>query len=231
MTTDYKKIRENLQNIHKRIELAATSCGREPATVALLAVSKTKPASAIRAAYDAGQTRFGENYVQEAVEKMEHLRDLAIEWHYIGGIQSNKTRQIAHAFAWAHGVASLKHARRLSEQRPEEMPPFNLCLQVNISGESSKQGVSPEEVPALAREIASLPNIQLRGLMCLPEPTDDRQQQQRAFARVRTLFDELNRDGHRLDTLSMGMSGDLEAAIEEGSTMVRIGTAIFGART
>jgi hypothetical protein len=231
MTTDYKKIRENLQKIHKRIELAATSCGRDPATVTLLAVSKTKPASAIRTAFDAGQVRFGENYVQEALEKMEHLRDLAIEWHYIGGIQSNKTRPIANAFAWVHGVASLKHARRLSEQRPEGMPPLNLCLQVNINGESSKQGVAPAELPALASETASLPNIQLRGLMSLPEPTDDSQQQHQAFAGVRALFDELNREGYGLDTLSMGMSGDLEAAIEEGSTMVRIGTAIFGART
>jgi hypothetical protein len=231
MTTDYKKIRENLQKIHKRIELAATSCERDPATVALLAVSKTKPAEAIRAAYEAGQSRFGENYVQEALEKMEQLQDLDIEWHYIGGIQSNKTRLIAHAFAWVHGVASLKHARRLSEQRPSDMPLLNLCLQINISGESSKQGVTPEEARGLAREIARLPNIRLRGLMALPEPTDDTQRQHLAFSGVRALFDELRCDGHDLDTLSMGMSGDLEAAIQEGSTMVRIGTAIFGART
>ena len=231
MTTDYKKIRENLQKIHKRIELATTSCERDPATVALLAVSKTKPAEAIRAAYEAGQSRFGENYVQEALEKMEQLQDLDIEWHYIGGIQSNKTRLIAHAFAWVHGVASLKHARRLSEQRPSDMPLLNLCLQINISGESSKQGVTPEEARGLAREIARLPNIRLRGLMALPEPTDDTQRQHLAFSGVRALFDELRRDGHDLDTLSMGMSGDLEAAIQEGSTMVRIGTAIFGART
>ncbi|MGD8677950.1 MAG: YggS family pyridoxal phosphate-dependent enzyme [Chromatiales bacterium] len=217
--------------MHKRIELAATSCERDPATVALLAVSKTKPAEAIRAAYVAGQSRFGENYVQEALEKMEQLQDLDIEWHYIGGIQSNKTRLIAHAFAWVHGVASLKHARRLSEQRPSDMPLLNLCLQINISGESSKQGVTPEEARGLAREIARLPNIRLRGLMALPEPTDDTQRQHLAFSGVRALFDELRRDGHDLDTLSMGMSGDLEAAIQEGSTMVRIGTAIFGART
>jgi len=231
MTTDYKKIRENLQKIHKRIELAATSCGRNPATVTLLAVSKTKPVEAIRAAYEAGQTRFGENYVQEAIEKIEQLRDLDIEWHYIGGIQSNKTRLIASSFAWVHGVASLKHARRLSEQRPSDMPLLNLCLQINISGESSKQGVMPDEAPGLAAEIARLPNIRLRGLMALPEPTDDRQLQHLAFSRVHALLEELRRDGHALDTLSMGMSGDLEAAIEEGSTMVRIGTAIFGART
>ena len=230
MTTDYKKIRENLQKIHKRIELAATSCGRDPATVTLLAVSKTKPADAIRSACEAGQMRFGENYVQEAIEKMEQLQDLAIEWHYIGGIQSNKTRLIAQSFAWVHGVASLKHARRLSEQRPSGMPPLNICLQINISGESSKQGITPEKAPELAREIASLPNIRLRGLMALPEPTDDSRQQHLAFSRVRALFNELRRNGHDLDTLSMGMSGDLEAAIEEGSTMVRIGTAIFGAR-
>jgi pyridoxal phosphate enzyme (YggS family) len=231
MTTDYKKIRENLQKIHKRIELAATSCGRDPATVTLLAVSKTKPVEAIRAAYKAGQTRFGENYVQEAIEKIEQLRDLDIEWHYIGGIQSNKTRLIASSFAWVHGVASLKHARRLSEQRPSDMPLLNLCLQINISGESSKQGVMPDEAPGLAVEIARLPNIRLRGLMALPEPTDDRQLQHLAFSRVHALLEKLRRDGHALDTLSMGMSGDLEAAIEEGSTMVRIGTAIFGART
>jgi hypothetical protein len=231
MTTDYKKIRENLQKIHKRIELAATSCGRNPATVTLLAVSKTKPVEAIRAAYEAGQTRFGENYVQEAIEKIEQLRDLDIEWHYIGGIQSNKTRLIASSFAWVHGVASLKNARRLSEQRPSDMPLLNLCLQINISGESSKQGVMPDEAPGLAAEIARLPNIRLRGLMALPEPTDDRQLQHLAFSRVHALLEELRRDGHALDTLSMGMSGDLEAAIEEGSTMVRIGTAIFGART
>ncbi len=175
--------------------------------------------------------RFGENYVQEAIEKMEQLQDLAIEWHYIGGIQSNKTRLIAQSFAWVHGVASLKHARRLSEQRPSGMPPLNICLQINISGESSKQGITPEKAPELARDIASLPNIRLRGLMALPEPTDDSRQQHLAFSRVRALFDELRRNGHDLDTLSMGMSGDLEAAIEEGSTMVRIGTAIFGART
>ena len=231
MTTDNKKIRENLQKIHKRIELATTSCGRDPATVTLLAVSKTKPAAAIRAAYEAGQTRFGENYVQEAIEKMEQLQDLDIEWHYIGGIQSNKTRLIAHSFAWVHGVASLKHARRLSEQRPSDMPLLNLCLQINISGESSKQGVMPEEAPVLARKISHLPHIRLRGLMALPEPTDDSQRQHQAFSKVRALLDELQRDGHDLDTLSMGMSGDLEAAIEEGSTIVRIGTAIFGART
>jgi pyridoxal phosphate enzyme (YggS family) len=231
MTTDYKKIRENLQKIHKRIEIAATSCGRDPATVTLLAVSKTKPAEAIRAAFEAGQSSFGENYVQEAIGKIELLRDLDIEWHYIGGIQSNKTRVIAQSFAWVHGVASLKHARRLSEQRPDGISPLNLCLQINISGESSKQGVTPAEAPALAREIAQLPNVRLRGLMALPEPTDDSRQQHLAFSRVRALFDELRRDGHDLDTLSMGMSADLEAAIEEGSTMVRIGTAIFGART
>lgn len=231
MTTDYKKIRENLQNIHKRIEIAATSCGRDPATVTLLAVSKTKPAEAIRAAFEAGQSSFGENYVQEAIGKIELLRDLDIEWHYIGGIQSNKTRVIAQSFAWVHGVASLKHARRLSEQRPDGIPPLNLCLQINISGESSKQGVTPAEAPALAREIAQLPNVRLRGLMALPEPTDDRERQHLAFSEVHRLFDELNHQGHHLDTLSMGMSADLEAAIEEGSTMVRIGTAIFGART
>ena len=225
------QIPERLKRVLERIDAAAAACGRRAEQIGLLAVSKTKPAEAIRAAYEAGQTRFGENYVQEALEKMEQLQDLDIEWHYIGGIQSNKTRLIAHAFAWVHGVASLKHARRLSEQRPSDMPLLNLCLQINISGESSKQGVTPEEARGLAREIARLPNIRLRGLMALPEPTDDTQRQHLAFSGVRALFDELRRDGHDLDTLSMGMSGDLEAAIQEGSTMVRIGTAIFGART
>jgi pyridoxal phosphate enzyme (YggS family) len=230
MTTIHGKIRENLQKIHKRIEIAATSCGREPSEIQLLAVSKTKPAAAIREAYAAGQRRFGENYVQEAVAKMQELSDLDIEWHYIGGIQSNKTRIIAAHFDWAHGVASLKHARRLSEQRPDTLPPLDICLQVNISGESSKQGVIPTDAPGLAAAIAGLPHIRLRGLMALPEATDDPQRQQAAFRSVRELLESLNRTGLQLDTLSMGMSNDLEAAIGEGATMVRIGTAIFGAR-
>ena len=230
MTTIHGKIRENLQKIHKRIEIAATSCGREPSEIQLLAVSKTKPAAAIREAYAAGQRRFGENYVQEAVAKMQELSDLDIEWHYIGGIQSNKTRIIAAHFDWAHGVASLKHARRLSEQRPDTLPPLYICLQVNISGESSKQGVIPTDAPGLAAAIAGLPHIRLRGLMALPEATDDPQRQQAAFRSVRELLESLNRTGLQLDTLSMGMSNDLEAAIGEGATMVRIGTAIFGAR-
>lgn len=231
MTTINGKIRENLQKIHKRIEIAATSCGRDAQEITLLAVSKTKPVEDIREAYEAGQRCFGENYVQEAITKISELTDLQIEWHYIGGIQSNKTRLIAESFDWAHGVASLKHARRLSDQRPKELQPLNICLQINISDESSKQGVTPQKAPELSQAISELPNVRLRGLMALPAPTDDTRQQHEAFVKVRTLFETLNASGLQLDTLSMGMSNDLEAAIEEGSTMVRIGTAIFGART
>ena len=230
MTTPSGKISENLHKVHERIRTAANACGRDALEIRLLAVSKTKPASAIREAYAAGQRAFGENYVQEAVAKMAELADLDIEWHYIGGIQSNKTRSIAEHFDWAHGVASLKHARRLSEQRPGNMPPLDICLQVNISGESSKHGIEPAQAAGLAAAVAELPHVRLRGLMALPEPTEDPHAQRRAFGEVRELLESLKTTGLQLDTLSMGMTNDLEAAIEEGSTMVRIGTAIFGAR-
>jgi pyridoxal phosphate enzyme (YggS family) len=182
----------------------------------------------------AGQLAFGENYLQEALDKIASVAqaqpDAAVEWHFIGPIQSNKTRPIAASFAWVHTVERLKIAQRLSEQRPPELGPLNICLQVNISGEASKSGASPEELPALAREVAQLPNLRLRGLMAIPEPTTDVAEQRAAFARVRALFDALRAEGLELDTLSMGMSGDLAPAIAEGATIVRVGSAIFGKR-
>ncbi|GAA0419664.1 YggS family pyridoxal phosphate-dependent enzyme [Massilia aurea] len=200
----------------------------------MLAVSKTFPAQAVLDAMAVGQLAFGENYLQEALDKIASVAqaqpDAAVEWHFIGPIQSNKTRPIAASFAWVHTVERLKIAQRLSEQRPPELGPLNICLQVNISGEASKSGASPEELPALAREVAQLPNLRLRGLMAIPEPTTDVAEQRAAFARVRALFDALRADGLALDTLSMGMSGDLAPAIAEGATIVRVGSAIFGKR-
>jgi pyridoxal phosphate enzyme (YggS family) len=195
--------------------------------VGLLAVSKTKPASDLREAFSAGLRDFGENYLQEALGKQTELSDLPLIWHFIGPIQSNKTRAIAENFAWVHSVDRLKIAQRLSEQRPADLPPLNVCIQVNVSGEASKSGCAPEDLPALAQAIIALPNLRLRGLMAIPEPTDDSDEQNAAFAAVRTLQDQLNLP---LDTLSMGMSHDLEAAITQGATWVRIGTALFGAR-
>jgi pyridoxal phosphate enzyme (YggS family) len=195
--------------------------------VGLLAVSKTKPASDLREAFSAGLRDFGENYLQEALGKQTELSDLPLIWHFIGPIQSNKTRAIAENFAWVHSVDRLKIAQRLSEQRPADLPPLNVCIQVNVSGEASKSGCAPEDLPALAQAIIALPNLRLRGLMAIPEPTDDSDEQNAAFAAVRTLQDQLNLP---LDTLSMGMSHDLEAAIAQGATWVRIGTALFGAR-
>jgi len=190
-------------------------------------VSKTKPAAAVREAHACGQRDFGENYLQEALNKQAELSDLALTWHFIGPIQSNKTRPIAEHFAWVHSVDRLKIAQRLSEQRPAHLPPLNICLQVNVSGEASKSGCAPEELPALALAVSQLPNLRLRGLMTIPEPTRDVAQQHAACARLRQLRDDLNLE---LDVLSMGMSDDLEAAIAEGATWVRIGTALFGAR-
>jgi len=195
--------------------------------VGLLAVSKTKPASDLREAYAAGLRDFGENYLQEALGKQAELSGLPLIWHFIGPIQSNKTRAIAENFAWVHSVDRLKIAQRLSEQRPADLPPLNICIQVNVSGEASKSGCTPEDLPALAQAISALPNLRLRGLMAIPEPTEDSDEQNAAFAAVRTLQDQLNLP---LDTLSMGMSHDLEAAIAQGATWVRIGTALFGAR-
>lgn len=220
-------IANNIAKVATRIREAAQAAGRDPDTVGLLAVSKTQPAEAIREANGAGLSDFGESYLQEALEKQACLADLALTWHFIGPIQSNKTKAIAAQFDWVHSVDRLKIAQRLSEQRPTELPPLNVCLQVNVSGETSKSGCAPQEVAELARAIVTLPNLRLRGLMAIPEPTDDRAEQHAAFARLRQLQQALDL---RLDTLSMGMSQDLEAAIAEGATWVRIGTALFGAR-
>ncbi|MEN5030948.1 YggS family pyridoxal phosphate-dependent enzyme [Pseudomonas sp. Ps21-P2] len=220
-------IAENISTLAERIRSAAQAVQRDPASVGLLAVSKTKPASDLREAYDAGLRNFGENYLQEALGKQAELSDLPLIWHFIGPIQSNKTRAIAEHFAWVHSVDRLKIAHRLSEQRPPELPPLNICIQVNVSGEASKSGCSPEDLPALAQAISALPNLKLRGLMAIPEPTDDRDEQNASFAAVSTLQAQLRLP---LDTLSMGMSHDLEAAIAQGATWVRIGTALFGAR-
>ncbi|MNE44048.1 hypothetical protein D3C80_1382580 [compost metagenome] len=220
-------IADNLSTLAARIRAAAQAAGREPSDIRLLAVSKTKPAAAVREAYAAGVRDVGENYLQEALNKQAELTDLPLTWHFIGPIQSNKTRAIAEHFDWVHSVDRLKIAQRLSEQRPEGLEPLNICLQVNVSGEASKSGCTPEELPALATAIAALPRLKLRGLMAIPEPTDDRAAQEAAFAQVRQLQDSLGLD---LDTLSMGMSHDLEAAIAQGATWVRIGTALFGAR-
>ncbi|WP_439887169.1 YggS family pyridoxal phosphate-dependent enzyme [Pseudomonas sp. MBLB4123] len=220
-------IAENIAKVGARIREAAQASQRDCATIGLLAVSKTKPAAAIRQARAAGLCDFGENYLQEALDKQAELGDLDLTWHFIGPIQSNKTRAIAEHFAWVHSVDRLKIAERLSAQRPAHLPPLNLCLQVNVSGEASKSGCSPEQLPALAQAVARLPGLRLRGLMCIPEPSADPAVQHAAFARLRTLQEQLNLD---LDTLSMGMSHDLEAAISEGATWVRIGTALFGAR-
>ncbi len=220
----------HLQQVLQRIEAAASLHKRDPATIQLLAVSKTKPAEMVQAAYDAGQRHFGENYLQDALEKIEALPLEGIVWHFIGAIQSNKTRTIAENFDWVHGVDRLKIARRLGEQRPAEREPLNLCIQVNSSGEESKAGVTFAELPELAQQIAEIPNITLRGLMTLPAPAADPEQQRQPFRQLREAMEQLNQQGLALDTLSMGMSGDMEAAIAEGATIVRIGTDIFGAR-
>lgn len=206
------------------------AAGRSADEVSLLAVSKTWPEEAVRSAAAVGQRAFGENYVQEGVAKVEALAGLGLEWHFIGPLQSNKTRLVANHFAWVHSIDRLRIAQRLSEQRDVHLPPLQVCVQVNVSGEDSKSGVSPDELPALARAVAALPRLRLRGLMAIPEPTTDTALQRRRFAQVRQLRDQLAGEGLALDTLSMGMSDDLEAAIAEGSTMVRVGTAIFGTR-
>ncbi|MBF7143665.1 MULTISPECIES: YggS family pyridoxal phosphate-dependent enzyme [Pseudomonas] len=220
-------IADNLSSVSARIGAAAQAAGREPSSVNLLAVSKTKPAQAIREAHAAGQHHFGENYLQEALAKQAELTDLDVTWHFIGPIQSNKTKAIAEHFAWVHSVDRLKIAQRLSEQRPPHLPPLNICLQVNISGEASKAGCEPQDLAALASAVAALPRLRLRGLMAIPEPSTEATEQNATFARVTALRDGLSLG---LDTLSMGMSDDLEAAIAQGATWVRIGTALFGAR-
>ena len=224
-------IQNNLQAVLGRIAAACKAAGKPESAVRLVAVSKTFPAETVRAAAAAGQRDFGENYLQEALAKMQALADLPLVWHFIGPIQSNKTRAIAEAFQWVHSVDREKIAARLSEARPAHLPPLNVCIEVNVSGEASKSGVAPDALAALARRVAALPRLALRGLIAIPEPTPDQAQQRRSFRAVRELKDALVREGFPLDTLSMGMSADLEAAIAEGATLVRVGTAIFGERT
>ena len=223
-------ISANLQAVHARIAAAARAAGRDEKDISLLAVSKTWPAGHVRDAAAAGQRAFGENYVQEGVAKVAELAPLGLEWHFIGPLQSNKTRPVAEHFDWVHSIERMKIAERLSEQRPAGVPPLNVCLQVNVSGEASKSGCAPEEAVALAKAIAALPNLRLRGLMCIPEPVEDVEAQRQPFRQLRELYEQLRGDGLPLDTLSMGMSHDIEAAIAEGATMVRVGTAIFGER-
>jgi pyridoxal phosphate enzyme (YggS family) len=223
-------IASNLQAVRNSVSAAAVEAGRDPGEVMLLAVSKTFAAGVVREAYHAGQTCFAESYVQEALGKIAALKDLEIKWHYIGPVQSNKTRAIAENFAWVHSVDRLKIAERLSEQRPAHLPPLQVCLQVNISREKTKSGVPPNEASALAHATAKLPGLKLRGLMAVPAPANDADTQRKPFAQLRKLRDDLIRQGLELDTLSMGMSHDFPVAIAEGATIVRVGTAIFGSR-
>ena len=231
-------IAQALHHTEERIERACADAHRPRSGVALLAVSKTKPAADVRSAFEAGQRDFGENYVQEALAKIAELQDLrrsgesavAIRWHLIGPLQSNKTRDVAAQFDWVHSVDRLRIAQRLSDQRPADLPPLQVCLQVNVSGEPSKSGVAPHELPGLAQAVSALPRLRLRGLMSIPEPAQGLQAQREPHRRLRELLQDLQRHGLPVDTLSMGMSDDLEAAVLEGSTMVRVGTAIFGAR-
>lgn len=223
-------IASNLQAVSVQINLAATAALRPAGSIQLLAVSKTFPAADVRLAHLAGQTRFAENYLQEALNKIAALQTLPLEWHFIGPIQSNKTRLIAENFNWVHSVDRLKIAERLSAQRAKNLPPLQICLQVNISDESSKSGVSSDEALPLALQLARLPNLKLRGLMAVPAASDDVVLQRAGFAKLRELRDELNQHGLQLDTLSMGMSHDFPAAIAEGATLLRIGSAIFGNR-
>ncbi len=230
------KIRDNLQIIGAKLEEYTKLYNRTKSTVSLLAVSKRHPTDKIRDAYDFGQRAFGENYVQELLDKKNQLHDLEIEWHFIGPLQSNKAKKISEAAAWVHAVDRLKIAQRLSDNRPDNLPPLSICLQVNISGEETKSGIKPDELNEFALKVASLPNIQLRGLMVIPAPEEDFTKQREVFAQVRILMQNLqsylseNAITVNLDTLSMGMSNDIEAAIAEGATIVRVGTAIFGQR-
>jgi PLP dependent protein len=233
LPTSAPNLQANLRALHERITKAARAAGRDPSSVRLLAVSKAFPATVIAEAARAGQRAFGENYVQEALAKMDELVDSGdqpLEWHFIGPIQSNKTRAIAQAFDWVQSVDRLKIAERLAEQRPADLPLLNVLLQVNVRGEASKAGVAPDQLSQLAAAVAHLPRLRLRGLMAIPAPETDVERQRLAFARTNTLFRQLRAEGLKVDVLSMGMSDDLEAAIAEGATMVRIGTAIFGAR-
>jgi pyridoxal phosphate enzyme (YggS family) len=247
MATDSKPLQAALKQIRERIAQTCQRAGRQADSVLLIAVSKTFPAEAVVQAANAGQRHFGENYLQEAVDKIARVKEMApalsdgdvdansLIWHFIGPLQSNKTRAVAEHFEWVHSIEREKVARRLSEQRPAQLPPLNVCIQVNVSGEQTKSGVTPEEALPLAAVIAGLPNLRLRGLMSIPEATEDISLQRQRFARLRSLLQQLNQvrtaSQPALDTLSMGMSADMEAAILEGATMVRIGTAIFGSRT
>lgn len=221
---------ENLQRVRERIAAAAAKASRDVSSITLLGASKAQPTEAIRTAAALGVRDFGENYLQEALEKIQSLREVGPVWHFIGQVQANKTRVLAEQFAWVHGVDRLRIAERLSAQRPPHLTPLNVCIQVNIGDEASKAGAAPADVPALAASMAKLPQLALRGLMCLPPAESAPERQRHWFALMRELLAKLNRDGLSLDTLSMGMSDDLEAAILEGSTIVRIGTALFGAR-
>lgn len=223
-------IAQSLEKIRNRVTVLERRYGRPEGSVRVLAVSKTKPPEAVREAAAAGQRDFGENHLQDALTKLEPLAELDLVWHFIGPVQSNKTRTIAARFDWVHSIEREKIARRLSEQRPAELPPLEVCLQVNVSGESTKSGVDPDQVQRLAEAVAAMPGLRLRGLMTLPRPCDDLAEQRRPFALLRGMQEKLNDRGFALDTLSMGMTGDMEAAIAEGATIVRIGTAIFGAR-
>ncbi len=227
---DMTTIEARLQAVRARIASAAAACGRRAEDITLLAVSKTWPADRVAAAAAAGQHAFGENYVQEGVAKIAALAPARLEWHFIGPLQSNKSREVAAHFDWIHSVDRLKLAERLSAQRDAALPPLQVCVQVNVSGEASKNGVVPDAALALARAVHGLPGLRLRGLMCVPEPTEDAGLQRLRFGGLRTLLADLQADGLPVDTLSMGMSHDLEPAIAEGATIVRVGTAIFGAR-
>ena len=226
-----EQIPRNVADVRMRIAEAATRTGRDPASIRLVAVSKSRPAAAIAAAQAGGQLEFGENYLQEALPKLDTLAaERALVWHFIGALQANKTRAVAERFAWVHTVDRERIARRLSERRPETLSPLNVCIEVNMCAESTRNGVTPERLPALADMVADLPRLRLRGLMCIPVPARDFATPRASFRQLRHLLELLNARGHALDTLSMGMSGDFEAAIAEGATLVRVGTAIFGTR-
>ncbi|MGB1403077.1 MAG: YggS family pyridoxal phosphate-dependent enzyme [Porticoccaceae bacterium] len=226
-------IENNITAVQRRLQQAASDAGRNPADIRLLAVTKTRNCSQISRAMDAGVSCFGENYLQEAMDKMEQLRDKPLEWHFIGPLQSNKTRQAAENFAWIHAIDRLKIAQRLSAQRPDNLPALNICLQINIDNESSKSGFNQDQAMDVAATIAQLPNLKLRGLMAIPKPRSTHMEQRQPFAQLRNLMQQINSEldnSEKLDTLSMGMSADLEAAIAEGATLIRVGTDIFGAR-
>ena len=225
-----QNLAENVRVVRERIARAAARCGRDSDSVTLLAVGKTHSAETLRAAAACGLEHFGESYVKEALPKIETLRGLGLTWHFIGQLQANKTRPVAEHFHWVHGVDRLRIAERLSEQRPVHAPPLNVCLQVNVAGEATKGGVTPEALTGLAEAVAALPRLSLRGLMCIPPPEEDEARQRHWFAETARLMRSLHLPGVKLDTLSMGMSNDFEVAIEEGATIVRVGTALFGPR-